>query len=1165
MRVCASYLQPRPVQRVSIRLAVLQQNFPAFTQCLSSSRACRFSLYTSTRKFSTPKSHLNEPTNLRWNALRPPGESEKAQAGKRSSPGVKNGKETDKGGLRPPKADAQNPNAWILLLERFLPAQSTQSSVKSSARPVGSNQSCADILAILHGASSMANSGTDLLSYLGLRQGRWQAALDLSNVLLQHVAANVPREPAKTHLPGLSWPRPTSLDDLCSAPIAIDWTDTTSKAGTTIWDSNELDPRYLDIMSTYQDHTMTQIWKSLGCTIIEAADLEGEQADAAMRFVYRIIAQIHKLGLVPDNVYTYVPSNYTTSVQRPPIMHLLSSRMLTTLSDAVWRAHQDDVIAEAVKSGIGYKDLGHDPPGGRFRLKVRPLGPELWLEFVLWCCVDGGFASAGTKIIENLRQRIDRPWFAVNWMLPSPNSSTALTVQSATVDWSRVLLRTGGTVGRIEGYSAEPPFAVMDPRTISAEVVLALVDSLTNSLNVGIPNRGSSLAKVQRSIKNLLSFLEPHRLPSAYFDYLAVRLHQSGSCDLERHPEEVQSLAETFLHMRSLEIAEKPASAAVSFSLEAIGMHSELLNGLFHQSLEASVNLGDVRRALDIFAEIQQLVDSSKLQSMSLFLSTPRQHLQGFFSSRSITIDKEFVVSHGQLPLYKLAAFLDLVTDSGLGRLGNWLLYSEDVDGPLIPESSYGVPCISPALIRFAAVSQDQELTKKVFKTSRDQPLLPSVALFRSLANTNMALSQYTLVHRVLQRLGRAKAGGFRAVNLASLAAGILSLETRTTGSHATDAQVALNTAQEIMHKILEGFYNGNAGIYRDSQRALLHRQVASILRILECIPETSLGDIAQSWRSQFESGNDITLYTEDFNVLLSAIVETKGAKCARLVWDLFCEDPRYFFDRDRVHSGSELFTPPSTTDDKGEWEHGDILRSRDERSTAARGHRHIPLVEVEELPIEQAEDILRKAHTSDPVYEDAVDPSRPTPDESISFDAELTSIDLLRPPLRTGPEFESIQSPPKLASIINPVVRPSLRTLRLIVRGALNERRTRQALEQDSSDQQEILNWSKQFFRAFGMRGQAIQEEVQSLSDLDDQSEGGRPSLAEEKRLYNEARRRLRLREPRVVNVSPKFLSGSKITKSMPPLVRTVGSSKESNVEMISWDLDQGRERSEQ
>jgi len=1056
--------------------------------------------------------------------------------GKKNSPHVQNGKETDDGKLRPSKADLQSPDAWILLLEQFLPARSTQSSVKSDSHPIRSGNSCGDILAILHGASSKKNTGIDLLTYLGLKLGRWQAALDLVNVLLQNVASKVPNEPGKMHLPGLSWPRSHSLDELCSAPIHIERADTPAKENTAPWDWHNLDPRYLEITSKPQDHTMTQIWKSLGYTIIDAGDLEGAEADAAMRFVYRVIAQIHKLGLVPDNVYIYSPPSYTSSVMRPPIMHLLSSRLLTTLSDAVWRAHQDDVIAEAVSSGIGYKDLGHDPPGGRFRLKVRPLGPEVWLEFVLWCCVDGGFASAGTKIIEHLRQRTDRPWFAVNWMLPNLHSPTASSAQSATIDWSRVQLRTGGSVGQTEGYSAEQPFAVMESRTISTEVVLALVDSLTNSLNVGIANRGSSLAKVLSSIKSLMNFLEPHRIPSGYFEHVAVRVHQSGSCDPDRRPEDIQSLAATSRFVRSLEAAEEPVTAAFSFGLESIAAHSEFVNGLFHQSLEAFVNLGDVRRALDVFAEIQQLVDSSKLRSISIFLSTPHQPSRGYFSSRTMMVADDFVVSHGQLPLYKVAAFLDLITDSRLVRLGNWLLYSEDVDGPLVPESSYATPCIAPALIRFAAVSQDHELTKKVMSASHARPLLPSVTLLRALANTHAAFSQYRLVHRVLRRLRKAKAGGFRPENFSSLAAGFLSLEIRTVGCEGSNAQLQALEARNIMDRLLQGFYNGNAGVYRDSQRTLIQQQLASILRILECIPDSSLSDLARSWRSQLDSGNDFNMYTADFNILLAAIVETKGANVGRKIWDLFCVDPREMFDKNRAHPDS-YFMPGLTEDDENEWEHGHFLRQRDDIPRSMHGHCHIPVVEVDELPVNEAVNRANETFASYTGYKEAEDEeAAPRSDKSISFDSKLNRTATIHPFVHITSDSDSTNSPLASPSIINPVVKPNLRTLRFIVRGALNERRIRQTLGQDTSEQQEILAWSKQFFRAFGIRGKAIQEEIQSFMDEDEQSEDTRLSLAEEKRLYDETKRKVGMREQRHVNVSRKFLNGS---KRLSPLVR--------------------------
>jgi hypothetical protein len=1138
MRICASYPKSRPSRRASIRSVVLLSS-RAFNWYPVSNLPCRHPPQPSTRSFSTRTAYPYPSGRPAWDASRTLEEVRESHGAGKDSPRVQHGKETDDGKLRPSKAELQSPDAWILLLERFLPARSTQSSLIPNSYPLRSSNSCGDVLAILHGASSKKNAGIDLLTYLGLKLGRWQAALDLVNVLLQNVASKVPSEPRVTHLPGLSWPRSPSLDELCSAPIHIDMVDNPTKEYTAPWDRHNLDPRYLEITSKSQDHTMTQIWKSLGYIIIDAADLEGEEADAAMRFVYRVIAQIHKLGLVPDNVYTYIPPSYTSSVMRPPIMHLLSSRLLTTLSDAVWRAHQDDAIAEAVSSGIGYKDLGHDPPGGRFRLKVRPLGPEVWLEFVLWCCVDGGFASAGTKIIEHLRQRTDRPWFAVNWMLPVLNSPTASSAQSATIDWSRVQLRTGGTVGRIEGYSAEQPFAVMEPRTISTEVVLALVGSLTNSLNVGVANRGSSLAKVLSSIKSLMSFLEPHHLPTGYFEHVAVRLHQSGSCDPDRGPDDIQSLAAASRHMRSLEAAEEPVTAAVSFGLESIATHSEFVNGLFHQSLEAFVNLGDVRRALDVFAEIQQLMDSSKLRSISIFLSTRRQPSRGYFSSRAVTVDDDFVVSHGQLPLYKLAAFLDLITDSRLVRLGNWLLYSEDIDGPLVPESSYATPCIAPALIRFAAVSQDHELVKKVMAASHDRPLLPSVTLFRALANTHAAFSQYRLVHRVLRRLRKAKAGGFMPENFASLAACFLSLEIRTVGREGSIVQMQVLEARNIMDKLLQGFYNGNAGVYRGSQRTLIQQQLASILRILECIPHTSLSDLARSWRSQVDSGNGFNLYTADFNILLAAIVETKGANIGRMIWDLFCVDPRERFDENRAHLDS-YFMPGLIEDGENEWEHDRFLRKKDDMPPAMRGYRHIPVVEVDELPVNEVEDTANETFASDTGYEEAEEEqAAPRSDESIRFEFELNYTTTVHPLVRITSDSDSTDSSLATPNIINPVVKPNLRTLRFIVRGALNERRTRQALEQDTSEQQEILAWSKQFFRAFGIRGKAIQEEIQSFMDEDEQSEDARPSLAEEKRLYDETKRKVGIRERRHVNVSRKFLNGSKVGKRLSPLVR--------------------------
>jgi hypothetical protein len=549
-------------------------------------------------------------------------------------------------------------------------------------------------------------------------------------------------------------------------------------------------------------------------------------------------------------------------------------------------------------------------------------------------------------------------------------------------------------------------------------------------------------------------------------------------------------------------------------------------------------------------------VDSSKLRSISMFLSNPRQQSQGYFSSRTATVDEDFVVSHGQLPLYKLAAFLDLVTDSRLIRLGNWLLYSEDVDGPLIPESSYATACISPALFRFTAVSQDYELTKKVFKASNDRPLLPSVAFFRALANTNMTFSQYRLVHRVLRTLTKAKAGGFRPENFASLAADILSLETRTNGREHSVAQLQIHEARKVMHNLLEGFYNGNLAVYRNSQIALVQRQLGSLLRILECVPHTSLSKIAQSWRSQFDSGNEVNLHVADFNILFAAILETKGAAVGRTIWDLFCEDPRESFDRNRILSRSYL-VPGWTEDDENEWEHGHFLRKKHELSRAVDGYRLLPVVEMDELLPDEVDTVANEAPASDVGSEEAEEErAARIAHERISFDSKVIGNDTPHGLVRTTSDMEFIYSSGASRTTINPVVTPNLRTLRFIVRAALNERRTRQARDQDTSEQQEILEWSKQFFRAFGIRGKAIQQEVQIFTDEDEVSEYARPSLAEEKRLYDQARRKQRLWEPRPVNVSPFFMSGKPGYGCMRPLVKT-----KKAFDFIPIDLDRVRD----
>ena len=1073
----------------------------------------------------------------------------------------------------PPAENIKESDAWMSLLEEHVPHR--RHRLEKGARNEAQRDTCDMVLKILRSASSRRHARVDLLSVLGFANGDWQQVYEIATMLLEAAASDVAESERKNVSNGFEWPIEPSLDELCgTSPVVL---EPASDSRTGLLRGVDLEPVLAESTTTEtalqrQDQSMMQIWKSLAYIVIETTKCSETKTEAAMQCVYRVIAQIHRLGLVPGNVYSYGPSSQSSAVNRPPIIHLLSSRIMTTLSDATWRAHQDAVIAEATNSGTSLKDLAQDPPGGRFRLKVRPLGPEVWLEFVLWCCVERGYASSGAAIIEKLRDLSEEPWFAINWIHPDEPDGTP-----AGVDWAKVKLRHGGTVGQIEGYASTEPFAVMESRTISAEVVLALVDLLSSSVNLGINKPGLGLRKVQKSIQDLIAFLEPHNLPAGYFDCLAVRLLQSGGFDPDRSPSGYQRWADRITEMRSLEPlhhtnSKGPSSKGPSFDLESVLTHSETLNGLFHQTLGAFVDRGDVRPALDVFAQIQQLVDQSKLESIGAFLGGSQQR-SGFFNSRTASADQDFVNSHGQLPMYRLAAVLDMVTDSKLIGLGNWLLYSDDVDGPLIPRNTYARSSLAPVMTRFAAASHDPQLRKEVQDACQDLTVINSVAMLRAMTSSRFHDRDMYSASFLLRKLATAKGGGVDTGTLASIAAAILEMERHVVGLNASSTRITLQMTSKIFKRMLQGYYQQNSGWLRKDQRALFRRQTSAVLMILEHIPNTSLKAIARNWLTKLGPTYDVSLQVGVFNVLMSAIVEIKGAQVGHMIWELFCEDPRHKLEPSQAYKLSNYIVSEVPQDEDGEWDMAHNLRTANQR--LQNMHGYLPIAEAEKAPSVVPDPII-----ADPFAESTMpDLTGATSDQDFAPPAERINFELhnapptafafdhdLPPDVEPEPGWgegpfsdrtisdpqqrlatttaEDSQTSPIIQHTIStatPLVHPNLQTLRIIVRGALTERRARQSTGDPTHIQQAILDWSVQFYRAFGLRGLTIQQEIQTQVEVEP-----RLSLLEEKRLYDKSRAAIRAQKvpvppPRVRWDLQTLFTGALVTKyPLGPLVRS-------------------------
>ena len=67
---------------------------------------------------------------------------------------------------------------------------------------------------------------------------------------------------------------------------------------------------------------------------------------------------------------------------------------------------------------------------------------------------------------------------------------------------------------------------------------------------------------------------------------------------------------------------------------------------------------------------------------------------------------------------------------------------------------------------------------------------------------------------------------------------------------------------------------------------------MACLLRVVEAVPGTVTSNIARSWIPKLGQGNAVGLNSRVFDIVLEAVVETKGAKIGMILWDLFCTEP---------------------------------------------------------------------------------------------------------------------------------------------------------------------------------------------------------------------------------------------------------------------------------
>lgn len=653
-------------------------------------------------------------------------------------------------------------------------------------------------------------------------------------------------------------------------------------------------PENMTIRERLGHRILGNVWHALGRMTLACAT-DDRLAGGEMRpEILEILALFHHSGLMPSSIYTYVPVNRPDAIQQPPMLHLLSSRILTALTDAAWRAHERAVIEEARLKGASPYIARPELPESSYRVSVSAVRPEVWLELILWSSLHGGWIGDGAQLLRSVcREKMPKPWQPISWR---DSIQGALPFgQTELIDWD----------GLKHSFDTKPASS-MDmtdlpglryENTISSELVNAYIEALLNSIYLGVGERGVPFQFVVGHLKIFRSFLRRSglNLGGGTWDATLLRLVESQGDSVERN-----SAVMKFIEL-SPSIGEELRSAHTQALPSYVLDGSAAMLGLLHRTLRGQIKVGSISGALTAFKMIQQHVDDARRRSVTDFFESNRLasasanvEADGPFTSHFNGI--EYPAFDAQIPLTTLGPFIDLVTAAGAFDFGRWLLFSDDIDGPVVSERLFADPIISPSLIRFATAAGEVDLLATLIQArvsgqEEDQGSgEKSRAILNSILDSQLSMRRWDSAIKILEHMRDVLNWHWDLSSLALLARTILVL-THNANSGDTSAHSDLQHAASIFTNMVERKYSRENSMSRSAFSKMI-----GILAVLSPLDSRFAGLFHRLTRLSWVR----PATTAPFNVILDGVAETRGSAAARRLLDTFWTDERNSTHRSR-------------------------------------------------------------------------------------------------------------------------------------------------------------------------------------------------------------------------------------------------------------------------
>ncbi|MCJ1266291.1 hypothetical protein MMC22_006174 [Lobaria immixta] len=775
-----------------------------------------------------------------------------------------------------------DPNVWAALLDPYLPKdlRNYQISDDHQGQTVGDIQ---DVPLILAQARGRYPKSLDLLSYLGIHQKRWKAVVWLMKAILDlHIGVQNARDYSKLKAP--FWPDVgMSLKDLSRDAI---WADDFIRP---------LEPTTLDHETLFEPTqsvdvtkaSLGQVWQSIACLILQAADCqEGSlESKVIMSYVFQILAHMHHINAFPGSIFMYSQAEHYSMIQRPPTLKLFSSQITAILSDTARRAQDLETKSQPTSVRAKHTSKGHDLSGGGQQYQLCEVNIAIWLDLVLWSCLEGGWIREAAWIATEIDGRSifqNESWSVISWetLKKQEIPPTNLVVKTAQENTKSRMDQTTGDP-TLANYGGEPSLVNVPSRTISREVIVALLDGLTNMADATNSDSNSveALRLDIRTCKHLLA-TEGLGLETPALNCTVVRLVEETGLDVMQRPKELERILGILpTHPKEIQISMSQISANSWIHRSGITKSAVSISLLRH-NLSLFANCGDINGALRTFLKLQCFMDDNRRQLIKDFVETVTDQ-----DDRSDSAEETNTMFLSQLPVHMLSKLLFLASDAKVFEFGKWLLYSDDVDGTTIPPESYLQPALQPALLRFAAEIADSQLQLQITE-KLSVPLSRSV--LRALFQCQVSLGKWDLAGRLMLFIRNKKRRPWLPADVTRIAKAILLMEKDSSGQISAQLE-SIRDAFTLLQKFFVGEYNSYEAGKDNKLRITELRILNQLYKMLKRCPGT-LSNLRSPYSGEIRPGTSpIRIEVNAFNYLVEGVVERYGWVAGRTLWELWC------------------------------------------------------------------------------------------------------------------------------------------------------------------------------------------------------------------------------------------------------------------------------------